>query len=125
MVAGRRWMVATCTGTGWRRMRPSSAVQRALTRSLGVAWGEADRWGNRELAGMPQDLLRVFSKRADAIDGEVERLQAEGRLRTPKLVKWVVQATRQAKQHEATAALAEQLAGADRTELEGLTDRFL
>src|SRR6266511_2474983 len=83
------------------------AYQRALTRSLGVAWGEADRWGNRELAGMPQDLLRVFSKRADAIDGEVERLQAEGRLRTPKLVKWVVQATRQAKQHEAPAALAE------------------
>src|SRR6266540_134137 len=83
------------------------AYQRALTRSLGVAWGEADRWGNRELAGMPQDLLRVFSKRADAIDGEVERLQSEGRVRTPKLVKWAVHATRQAKRQEAPAALAE------------------
>jgi conjugative relaxase-like TrwC/TraI family protein len=83
------------------------AYQRALTRSLGVAWADADRWGNRELAGMPTELLRVFSKRADAIDGEVERLQAEGRVRTPKLVKWVVQTTRQAKQHEAPAALAE------------------
>src|SRR6266540_2042518 len=83
------------------------AYQRALSRSLGVAWGEPDRWGNRELAGMPTELLRVFSKRADAIDGEVERLEAEGRVRTPKLVKWVVQATRQAKQHEAPAALAE------------------
>jgi conjugative relaxase-like TrwC/TraI family protein len=83
------------------------AYQRALSRSLGVAWTDADRWGNRELAGMPQDLLRAFSKRADAIDGEVERLEAEGRVRTPKLVKWAVQATRQAKQQEAPAALAE------------------
>jgi conjugative relaxase-like TrwC/TraI family protein len=83
------------------------AYQRALTRSLGVAWSEADRWGNRELAGMPQDLLRVFSKRADAIDGEVERLQSEGRVRTPKLVKWAVHATRQAKRQDAPAALAE------------------
>ncbi len=83
------------------------AYQRALSRSLGVAWSEPDRWGNRELAGMPDDLLRVFSKRADAIDGEVERLQAEGRVRTPKLVKWVVQTTRQAKRQEAPATLAE------------------
>ncbi len=83
------------------------AYQRALTRSLGVAWGEADRWGNRELAGMPDDLLKAFSKRADAIDGEVERLEAEGRVRTPKLVKWAVHTTRQAKRQEAPAALAE------------------
>jgi conjugative relaxase-like TrwC/TraI family protein len=83
------------------------AYQRALTRSLGVAWSEPDRWGNRELVGMPTELLRTFSKRADAIDGEVERLEAEGRVRTPKLVKWVVQTTRQAKQHEAPATLVE------------------
>jgi conjugative relaxase-like TrwC/TraI family protein len=81
--------------------------QRELSRSLGVAWSEPDRWGNRELAGMPPELLKTFSKRADAIDGEVERLEAEGRVRTPKLVKWVVQATRQAKRQEAPAALAE------------------
>src|SRR6266542_1975731 len=83
------------------------AYQRALSRSLGVAWSQPDRWGNRELAGMPADLLKTFSKRADAIDGEVERMEAEGRVRTPKLVKWVVQTTRQAKRHEAPAALAE------------------
>ncbi len=80
--------------------------QRALTRSLGVAWTEADRWGNRELAGMPPELLKVFSKRADAIDCEVERLEAEGQIRTPKLVKWAVHSTRQAKQQEAPSALA-------------------
>ncbi len=83
------------------------AYQRALSRSLGVAWTEPDRHGNREVAGMPQELLRVFSKRAEEIDCEVERLEAEGRVRTPKLVKWVVQTTRQAKQHEAPATLAE------------------
>ena len=87
------------------------AYQRALTRSLGVAWTEPDRWGNRELVGMPAELLRAFSKRADAIDDQVERLQAAGRVRTPKLVKWVVQTTRQAKQHEASAALAERWRG--------------
>src|SRR6266540_4712203 len=83
------------------------AYQRALSRSLGVAWTEADRWGNRELAGMPADLLKAFSKRADAIDCEVERLQSEGRVRTPKLVKWAVHATRQAKRQEAPATLVE------------------
>jgi conjugative relaxase-like TrwC/TraI family protein len=83
------------------------AYQRALTRSLCVAWSATDRWGNRELAGMPTELLKTFSKRADAIDDQVERLEAEGRVRTPKLVKWVVQTTRQAKRHEAPAALAE------------------
>jgi conjugative relaxase-like TrwC/TraI family protein len=83
------------------------AYQRVLSRSLGVAWSQADRWGNRELAGIPAELLKTFSKRADAIDCEVERLQAEGRVRTPKLVKWAVQTTRQAKRHEAPAALAE------------------
>ncbi len=84
-----------------------STYQRALTRSLGVAWSEPDRWGNRELAGMPNHLLKVFSKRADAIDCEVERLEVEGRVRTPKLVKWAVHATRQAKRQEAPATLVE------------------
>jgi len=83
------------------------AYQRALSRSLGVTWSQPDRWGNRELAGMPPDLLKVFSKRADAIDCAVERLQAEGRVRTPKLVKWAVHATRQAKRQEAPATLVE------------------
>jgi AAA domain/TrwC relaxase len=63
--------------------------------------------GNRELAGIPSELLKVFSKRADAIDSAVERPEAEGRVRTPKLVKWAVHATRQAKQHEAPATLVE------------------
>jgi conjugative relaxase-like TrwC/TraI family protein len=83
------------------------SYQRALSRSLGVAWTDADRWGNRELAGMPDQLIKVFSKRADAIDCEVERLEAAGRVRTPKLVKWAVHSTRQAKQYEAPSSLVE------------------
>jgi hypothetical protein len=83
------------------------AYQRALSRSLGVEWSGADQYGNREVAGIPDELVRAFSKRADAIDLEVERLESEGCVRTPKLVKWVVHSTRQAKQQEAPAILAE------------------
>jgi conjugative relaxase-like TrwC/TraI family protein len=83
------------------------AYQRALSQSVGVEWTGADQYGNREVTGIPDELVRAFSKRADAIDLEVERLESEGRVRTPKLVKWVVHRTRQAKRHEAPATLAE------------------
>jgi conjugative relaxase-like TrwC/TraI family protein len=169
-----------------------ASYQRQLSRSLGVEWTPADTHGNRELQGLSEDLLRAFSKRTDQIDLEVERLEAEGRERTPRLVKWAVHATRKAKKHETpdtlygrwraeaaergvdpdnlvrqvtgrtrdrdqdlseqtvaqvfdqlvspsgltaqastfarqdvVAALGGQLAGATRTELEGLADRFL
>ena len=82
-----------------------ASYQRQLVRTLGVEWTVADRHGNRELRGLPEDLLRVFSKRTDQIDLEVERLEADGRERTPRLVKWAVHATRKAKQHEAPDTL--------------------
>jgi conjugative relaxase-like TrwC/TraI family protein len=82
-----------------------AAYQRALVRSLGVAWRVADQHGNRELAGMPAELLRAFSKRTDQIDQQIERLEAEGRERTPRLVKWAVHATRKGKQDEAPETL--------------------
>jgi hypothetical protein len=65
-----------------------------------VEWTAADRHGNRELQGLPEELIRLFSKRTDQIDLEVERLQADGRERTPRLVKWAVHATRKPKQQE-------------------------
>jgi conjugative relaxase-like TrwC/TraI family protein len=77
-----------------------ATYQRELARSLGVEWTAADTHGNRELAGMPQDLVRGFSKRTGQIDAELDRLVADGRERTPRLVKWTVQATRKPKQHE-------------------------
>jgi conjugative relaxase-like TrwC/TraI family protein len=77
-----------------------ATYQRELVRTLGVEWTAADGHGNRELQGMPEALVRGFSKRAGQIDAELDRLTADGRERTPRLVKWTVQATRKPKQHE-------------------------
>jgi conjugative relaxase-like TrwC/TraI family protein len=77
-----------------------ATYQRELVRTLGAEWTAADGHGNRELQGMPEDLIRGFSKRTGEIDAELDRLEADGRERTPRLVKWTVQATRKPKQHE-------------------------
>jgi conjugative relaxase-like TrwC/TraI family protein len=77
-----------------------ATYQRELVRTLGVEWTAADQHGNRELQGMPEALVRGFSKRTGQIDAELDRLVADGRERTPRLVKWTVQATRKPKQHE-------------------------
>jgi conjugative relaxase-like TrwC/TraI family protein len=82
-----------------------ATYQRELSRTLRVEWTRADCHGNRELQGMPEGLVRGFSKRTGQIDAELERLTADGRERTPRLVKWTVQATRKAKQHEAPDTL--------------------
>jgi conjugative relaxase-like TrwC/TraI family protein len=77
-----------------------ATYQRELSRSLKVEWTAADTHGNRELQGMPEALVRGFSKRTDRIDTELDRLVADGRERTPRLVKWAVHATRKPKEHE-------------------------
>ena len=82
-----------------------ATYQRELVRTLGVEWTAADHHGNRELAGMPEELVRGFSKRTGQIGAELDRLVADGRERTPRLVKWTVQATRKPKQHEAPDTL--------------------
>ena len=82
-----------------------ASYQRQLSRTLGVEWTAADAYGNRELEGLPEDLVRLDSKRTDRIDLEVERLEASGRERTPRLVKWAVHATRKPKDHQAADTL--------------------
>jgi hypothetical protein len=77
-----------------------ATYQHELVRTLGVEWTAADTYGNRELQGMSEDLVRSFSKRTSQIDIELDRPAADGRERTPRLVKWAVQATRKPKQHE-------------------------
>jgi conjugative relaxase-like TrwC/TraI family protein len=89
----------------YRHRLAADAIYRAtyqceLVRTLGVEWTAADAYGNRELQGMPEDLVRSFSKRTGQIDAELDRLAADGRERSPRLVKWAVQATRKPKQHE-------------------------
>jgi AAA domain len=54
---------------------------------------------------MPEALVHGFSKRTDRIDTELDRLAADGRERTPRLVKWAVHATRKPKEHEAPDTL--------------------
>jgi hypothetical protein len=82
-----------------------ATYQRELVRTLGVEWTVADTHGNRELAGMPKDLIRSFSKRTDQIDAEVDRLAVDGREPTPRLIKWVVHATRKPKEPQAPDTL--------------------
>ena len=74
--------------------------QRELVRTLGVEWTPADTYGNRELQGIPEGLVRCFSKRTGQIDAELDRLGTDGGERTPRLVKWAVHATRKPKEHE-------------------------
>jgi conjugative relaxase-like TrwC/TraI family protein len=82
-----------------------ATYQRQLSRTLGVEWTPADTYGNRELQGIPEDLVRGFSKRTGQIDAELDRLVADGGERTPRLVKWAVRATRKPKQQEAPDSL--------------------
>jgi conjugative relaxase-like TrwC/TraI family protein len=74
--------------------------QRELVRTLGVEWTAADTHGNRELQGIPEGLVRGFSKRTGQIDAELDRLGADGGERTPPLVKLAVHTTRKPKEHE-------------------------
>jgi conjugative relaxase-like TrwC/TraI family protein len=82
-----------------------ATYQRELSRTLGVEWTAADTYGNRELEGISEELVRSFSKRTGQIDAELDRLVADGGERTPRLVKWAVQATRKPKEHEAPDTL--------------------
>jgi conjugative relaxase-like TrwC/TraI family protein len=63
-----------------------ATYQHRLSRTLGVEWTLADTYGNRELQGIPEDLVRGFSKRTGQIDAELDRLRADGGERTPRLV---------------------------------------
>jgi conjugative relaxase-like TrwC/TraI family protein len=59
-----------------------ASYQRELSRSLGVEWTPGDTHGNRELQGIPGDLVRLFSKRSEQIDRAVGQLEADGHTET-------------------------------------------
>ncbi len=84
-----------------------AAYQRALTRDLGIAWGEADRWGNRPIVGMPEQVVRAFSKRREQIAEHLAELTEQGRQRTPALVRFAVHASRKPKTHQTPETLYE------------------
>jgi conjugative relaxase-like TrwC/TraI family protein len=81
------------------------AYQAELTRTLGVRWEAPDRWGNRAVEGMPEELRRGFSKGHEQINAELERQEAEGKHRTAMLVQKVVHATRPPKSQETPETL--------------------
>jgi conjugative relaxase-like TrwC/TraI family protein len=83
-----------------------AAYQHELSHTLGIRWGAPDRWGNRAIQGMPEELVRAFSKRHEQITVELDRLERdEGKPRTGRLVQYVAHATRPAKSHETPEAL--------------------
>jgi AAA domain/TrwC relaxase len=82
-----------------------ATYQMELSRSLGVRWAPADRWGNRAIEGMPEELRERFSKRHQQISAELERQEAQGKPRTPRLVQKVVHETRPAKSRETPETL--------------------
>jgi hypothetical protein len=99
---GRPGSVSASAGRG--RHLPGHLPARTCP-DTGVEWTLADGHGNRELQGIPEELVRSFSKRTGQIDIELDRLVEHGRERTPRLVKWTVQATRKPKQHETPDSL--------------------
>jgi conjugative relaxase-like TrwC/TraI family protein len=53
-----------------------SVLRNELTHRFGIAWGDIDK-GQAEMSAMPGDLLAVFSKRTDQIDGALAAKVAE------------------------------------------------
>jgi conjugative relaxase-like TrwC/TraI family protein len=62
-----------------------ATYQRTLSRTLGVEWTPADGHGNRELQGMPEDLVREFSKRTGQIDARPPASPSSTSPRTPSM----------------------------------------
>lgn len=69
-----------------------AALRRELTERLGIEW-TAPVKDAREIAGIPQRIIRLFSKRRDEIETELDRLGASG----PKAAEAATLATRKAK----------------------------
>jgi conjugative relaxase-like TrwC/TraI family protein len=56
----------------------SVALREAMSEMLGVEWGPDDGHNQRELKGIDPELLRIFSKRSQAIEQELERTGTSG-----------------------------------------------
>lgn len=101
---GLNWTLPAADGSCADAMY-RAAYQAELTRTLGVSWEAPDRWGNRAIQGMPEEVRRGFSKRHEQISAELQRQAANGKHRTAKLVQTAVHATRPPKSHETPETL--------------------
>ncbi len=76
-----------------------ATYQAQLTRELGVKWSEPDRFGNRSIVGMSEELVAAMSKRDRQIRLALEAQRAAHKTITPALRRVVVSETRKAKEH--------------------------
>ncbi|MGD9998747.1 MAG: MobF family relaxase, partial [Ilumatobacteraceae bacterium] len=92
----RRW--SALDGTGLYRSKRAAgvmfqaALRRELTERLGVEWTPPLK-DSCEIAGVPRKIIRLFSKRRDEIEAELERLGTSG----PKAAEAATLATRKTK----------------------------
>ena len=92
----RRW--SALDGTGLYRSKRTAgvvfqaALRRELTERLGVEWTPPVK-DSCEIAGVPRKIIRLFSKRREEIEAELERLGASG----PKAAEEATLATRKTK----------------------------
>ena len=77
-----------------------NTYQAELTRSRGYGWTEPDELGNCEILGMPEDLIRLFSKAGNAIKEELGAREAEGLPTSSKVANWLAHKLRGAKVRE-------------------------
>jgi NAD(P)-dependent dehydrogenase (short-subunit alcohol dehydrogenase family) len=88
MVAGLRWMVATCSGTGWRRMRSTEAPTSAPSRGR---WGSP---GRMRTVGQPRagrhasGAAAAAAERAAEPDALLMLLAPRGRATSGRLRGW-------------------------------------
>ncbi len=92
----RRWTALDATSL-YRSQRTAgvvfqAALRRELTERLGVEWTPPVKDAS-EIAGIPKRIIRLFSKRRDEIETELERLGASG----PKAAEAAALATRKTK----------------------------
>ena len=92
----RRW--SALDGTGLYRSKRTAgvmfqaALRRELTMRLGVEWSPPVK-DSCEIAGIPRRIIRLFSKRREEIEAELDRLGASG----PKAAEQATLATRKTK----------------------------
>jgi conjugative relaxase-like TrwC/TraI family protein len=74
-----------------------NTYQAELSRSLGVEWTDPDRLGNCEIVGIPETVIRLFSKARCAIEEELEARRAQGLPVSSKVTNWVAHKVRDVK----------------------------
>ncbi len=104
-----------------------ATYQHELTRTLGVEWAAPDEHGNCELAGMPEEVIRHFSKAAARIDEECVEREQQGEKAIPAVRNMLAHKLREDKCHEALVTQRQRWAAEEADhgwDLPGLFDRL-